>query len=221
MHVGLRPPETCVCCAYRPPSPLARTRCRRAAVIGAALPARRSLPKSPPIASLPDFPSLAPGTARSGSRRRRGPWKYKPPAEAGGIGVGDTDKLPRRAGHSTRLVGSGVAHAVSPDVRFRHPASSSLGVGCALGILPSLAAYAVSTAWATPPVFAIHKASTAWQHGCHATSKSGSPFPQVRAPHRHPPAHPSSFRTASACRRMLRSSPGGLRPRFLSCIVIR
>jgi hypothetical protein len=36
--------------------------------------------------------------------------------------------------HSALLVGSGVAHAVSPDVRFRHPAFSSLGAVCALGI---------------------------------------------------------------------------------------
>jgi len=51
----------------------------------------------------------------------------------------------------TSLVGSGVAHAVSPDVRCGHPALHSLEVGCALGILPSLAAHAVSPAWATPP----------------------------------------------------------------------
>jgi len=46
---------------------------------------------------------------------------------------------------------SGVTHAVSSDVRFRHPFSSSLGAVCALGILPALAGDAASTAWITPP----------------------------------------------------------------------
>jgi hypothetical protein len=44
----------------------------------------------------------------------------------------------------------GVARAISPDARYRHPAVRSLDGGCAFGILPALAANAVSIGTGNP-----------------------------------------------------------------------
>ena len=61
--------------------------------------------------------------------------------------VGHTDLYATSGSSVTRL---GVVRAVSPDVRFGHPAFRSLPASFAFGILPALAAKAGSRGMGSP-----------------------------------------------------------------------
>jgi hypothetical protein len=58
----------------------------------------------------------------------------------------------------------GVAHAPSPDVHYGHPALRSLDAGCALGILPSLAANAGSWGMANPSLTLVQQERFVREH---------------------------------------------------------